>query len=311
MRINEPLPAEMAVTSDGDVPTLWLLEHGVLSTRAVIPGYPAFSAAVEMKGVVPPGASGAELRSAATPHLPGLIDQATRMLILLADRLPNVKEPVRQRLTTLLLGSAVAGLHRDHVMGLPIIPVREESGRRFETPTVIAALADERGGVLTGTGSGENHPGRSAGPRVEVGPEEIALLTKLTGARIERRTGGHRPAEAGRRLLAAIRKVWNRIRALLGPGPLAAENLSADEDRLVSRLADAGVELALVSGSGSPRQTGSRHFVGRDRTEVIAASWQTGSPDVWIYPTLLAITSEDLEMPDGLRERWLESVTET
>jgi hypothetical protein len=309
MRTAEPLPAELAVTATGDAPTLWLLEHGVLSTRAVIPGYPAFSAAVEMNGVVPHGASGAELRSAVTPYLPRLIDEATRMLILLADRLPTVEETIRQRLTTLLLGSAVARVRKGQVMGLPLIPVRTVAGRRLETVTALGSLAAERGGVLTGAEGGSDNQRGCARAQVEAGPEELSLLTELTGVRVERRTGGHRPAEAGRRLMAMFGKIWHRLRALIGPRPLPPSELSEDEGRLIERAAEAGVRLALVPGRGRPRRVGSRHLVGRERAELVAVSRPMPDADVWLYPELIAITGEDPGLPEGLRDRWLEAMT--
>ena len=50
------LPIALAIPHHGQTPRLWLLRHGIIATRATVPGYPAFEAAVEMAAADDPGA---------------------------------------------------------------------------------------------------------------------------------------------------------------------------------------------------------------------------------------------------------------
>lgn len=302
MRIVEPLPAELAVTADGDAATLWLLEHGVLSTRAVVPGYPPFSAALEMGGVVTPGASADELRTAANPFLPRLIDEAARMAVQLASRLPGVDPAVRVRLTTLLLGFAGQGVRRDEIVDLPVLRVRSGSRRGFASPNSLAAWASRHGGVIRVADSDD---GRATGPLlVEATAEESELLADLTGLPVEP-VGGRLGASVVRKLKARLRQLAAGFRARVGPSALGVDRLTGDERRLVEASAAAGRRVELVAGSSRPRPSIATLSIGRKRPEVREACAAVAEDPDWLYPSLLAM-GDGTEIPDELRRRWLE-----
>ena len=308
MRITEPLAGEIAVTASGDSPRLWLLEHGVLSARAVVPGYPAFAAAVEMSGEVSAGSSADELRAAANPHLERLIDEAGRMMLLLVDRLPTADEQIRRRLTTLRLRSAILGLRRDQILASPVVVVREGTTRRMESPSRLAQWADQRAGVVVATDPGSGDVDRRL--VVEATTEERSLLSELLDIRIENLGSGRAPLHFGPRIVDGLRRVWRVARGLWCGKPLQRHELTPEESRLLEAASGAGVELALCAGAGPVHKHRSRHVVGRDRTEVRAAAAATGSGDRWLYPALLAMAGEDVELPDEIRDRWLEATLE-
>ncbi len=304
MRITDPLSGELSLTSTGDAPTLWLLEHGVLSARAVVPGFPAFSAAVEMSGEAPAGSSADDLRTAANPYLEGLIDEAVRMMLLLVDRLPAVDEAVRSRLTTLLLRSAALGLRREQVLGSPIVRVREGSRRRMESPSALVAWAADRGGVVVAVGPGSGDESELEDLMIEATTEERSLLTELLGISIEGLGGERRPLQLGTALGHALRRVRQSVRGFSGPRALDSGQLTADERRLVDSAAAAGVGLALCDGSGMVWRRRSVRLVGRDRPEVRAAAITLRSGEEWLYPALLAVAGDDLDIPREVRDRW-------
>ena len=93
--------------------------------------------------------------------------------------------------------------------------------------------------------------------------------------------------------------------------PVPSGELSETEQRLIGWAAVAGVELALTPGRGEPRRAGHRWLLGRDRREVAAASAAVSCDAAWLYPALLAIIPDDVEMRAGLRKRWVESVVGT
>jgi len=303
MRITDPLPGELALTSSGDAPTLWLLEHGVLSARAVVPGFPAFSAAVEMSGRASSGSSADDLRAAANPFLEGLIDEAVRMMLLLVDRLPSVDEAIRSRLTILLLRSAALGRRREQVLGSPVVCVREASRRRMEAPAAVAARAADLGGVVA-VDPGTGDESELEDLVIEATTEERSLLTELLAIRIEDPGGGRRTLRFGPAVVNALDRGWRRVRSLWGPRALAPGQLTADELRLVESAAAAGVDLAVCNGAGRPRRRRSMCLVGRDRPEVRAAVIAMRSGDPWLYPALLAVAGNDLDIPHEIRDRW-------
>jgi hypothetical protein len=301
MRVADPLPAELAVTSAGDSPALWLLEHGVLSTRAVVPGYPAFSAAVEMSGAAPIGASAAELRAAANPYLPRLIAQASRMMVLLVDRLPSVEESVRERLATLTLRWALAGQRREQMVGLPVVQILDCGDKKTVSPTRLAHLAELRGGSLVAVDPDAATSSSGAGLVAVTTVEERSLLAELTGVRFEQRRTWRGPWDLVGRLPAALRNAWNRLRGLVGPRPLKRDRLSAGELRLIEGAASLGVPLALTAGAGTARRLGAQVLVGRERPEVRAAVVVAAAGDDWLYPALLAVGVGIERIPESVR----------
>ena len=120
LRLSKPVPCRLGLTRQGDEPVLWLLQDGVVSARAGIPGYPPFEAAVELGGVVEMGASSADLRRAVTPYVTALVDRAVWMMVEVADRIPEMSESLRQRFAILLLRAARRGLREAEVCELPI-----------------------------------------------------------------------------------------------------------------------------------------------------------------------------------------------
>jgi hypothetical protein len=307
VRIDEPLPGELAITDTGEAPALWLLEHGVLSARAVVPGYPAFSAAIEMAGVAPRRSSAEQLRAAANPFLPPIIDHAVRMLLVLVERLPEVDEAVRARLTVLLLRSAERGLRRDRVMAAPCVAVRDGGRRRWLTPLEVERRAGRRGGVVSTGDPDAPRRGHVGEFVIEATMEERGLLAGLLGIRLE-----PAPAHAIDGLVERLRiighRLWNRLRGAVGRRALPAERLGRLEQGLLESAAAAGIDIGLSAGAGSPRRSGELVVVGRDRPEVRAAVRCIAADPSWLYPVLVALTDDRDDIDDGVRERWLDTV---
>ena len=259
-----------------------------------------------MSGIVPAGSSADELRAAANPSLGGLIDEAARMLLLLVDRLPGLDEPVRARLSTLLLRFALRGIRFEQVMSSNVVRVRRGSARSMESPLEVAGWARRNGGVLR-TVDPAAEVGGSRGPLVEATTEERALLADLLGVHVEVIDTG---AQMGllSRLRSLARRVRQRVRGVVGAPIIESSEWSENEAALITAWSDAGSDLRLCRGGGSARVRGSTVIVGRERPEVRAAAGVAAESDGWLYPIMLAV-SEELEVPDEIRGRWLASVT--
>jgi hypothetical protein len=309
MKISHPLPGEIAVTATGDAPHLWLLENGVLSARAVVPGYPAFSAAVEMNGVSPPGSSADELRAAVNPHLDRLIDEVARMLLLLVDRLVSADESVRRRLATLLLRTAALDLRRDAILSSAVVSTTENGVNRMTTPLELQRVVMDRGGIVAAREPGSRENADSPGLVVTATAEERSLLADLLSIRIERRGAGGRSTGPFGFVVGGLRRCWRALRAGWGTRPLDSDQLTPAERRLVRAACDAGVDLALSPGFSAVRIRRSTLVVGRERTEVRAAAAAVADGSAWLYPALLAVAGDLVELPDEIAVRWLEGIS--
>jgi len=308
MSIHDPLSCELAVTETGETPTLWLLEHGVLSTRAVVPGYPAFSAALEMSEHVPAGASPEELRSAANPFLSSVIDWAARMHLMLVDRLPTAEEPVRARIVASLLRFAGKDIRRDSILAAPMVGVAKGSMVEMVSPSELSAWASRRGGVLPAVEPRSERGVDRHARAVVATDEEIGLLAEFLGIHMERISGGGVLA-IGPRIGRALRRLRGALLGIVGPRPVDRGELTVEERRFANVAMAAGVELTLCAGSRPPGIRGTGVMVGRGRAEVRAASAAVSADTTWLYPALLAIGGDDLEIPDNLRSDWFETVT--
>ena len=133
---------------------------------------------------------------------------------------------------------------------------------------------------------------------------------RLATFNIENLGSDRAPLHFGPRIVDGLRRVWRVARGLWCGKPLQRHELTPEESRLLEAASGAGVELALCAGAGPVHKHRSRHVVGRDRTEVRAAAAATGSGDRWLYPALLAMAGEDVELPDEIRDRWLEATLE-
>jgi hypothetical protein len=139
---------------------------------------------------------------------------------------------------------------------------------------------------------------------IEATTEERSLLTELLGISIESTGGERRPLQLGAAALDLLRRGWRAARGFWGPRARDPRQLSEDERRLVGAAAAAGLEIGLCDGSGGVRRRRSMRISGRDRPEVRAAAAALASGDEWLYPALLAVAGDDLDIPRELRDRW-------
>ena len=308
LQLVSPVPCQLGLTRTGDDPLLWLLQDGVASTRASVPGYPAFHAAVELGGIVPPAASAADLRRAVTPFLPELIDRAVWMMVRVADRLQRLPEADRQRLTVLLLQAALGELRSEEVRRLPLVPQAGGSGRILSVEEV-GERARLRGGSLFVIDA-KAKPGENVADfetAVRISDEERCLLTELLEVRFlagPRRRRGVLSLAAGRmRTIVLVLK--ERLRGLTGPSAVPANQLRPPELTLLAALRSAlePTEVDFCGGSGGLRRTARGLRVPRNHPAVKAGAAVVDRDPVWLYPVLLALGFRDSPPPE-LRGRW-------
>lgn len=306
--MERPVPARIGLTREGDEPLLWLLQDGVVSGRAAVPGYPPFEAAVELGDVVASGASSADLRLAVRPFLNDIVDRAVWMMVQVAERPDGVKETDRQRLVTLLLRAARRGLHEREIRDLPILQTADR-GNPVLSLQRLEALARRRDGRFLAIDPGQEPAGLLAdlSSTVVASTEVRSLVSDLTSVRFQ---------SPPRRYETLLRKtvLWaqkvilgsvRRARCWVGSRPLGDEVLETDELRLLALLRPlmAPTRVFLGSGTGAMCSSRGQMVLPRDNPSVAIAARLVDKDPAWLYPLLLALENCDLPH-QTLRNRW-------
>ncbi len=311
VRIEDPLPCRIGLTRHGEDPVLWLLQNGVVSTRASLPGYPPFEAAVELGGCVAPGASGADLRRAVTPFLVEIVDRAVWMMLEVADRLSSMDESHRQRLSLLLLRSARKGIRSREICAVPL--VRSCGDDRLLTVDEIREMAARHGGLLQVLETRDAEGEALVDPRstLVASSEAREILSELADVRFQTPFRRHR--SFGRRLAA---RLWilgiglsRRMRGLQPRRRVRETELNPRERRVLGSLREAvaPVELELWEGKGAIAKSSSALVLPLSNPAVEAASQLVTDQPAWIYPALLALDTGE-RVPDEIRRAWMQAL---
>jgi hypothetical protein len=327
MRLRRPLTGYMGITATGDAPRLWLMRHGVLVTRAGVPGYPAFRAALEMSRLVAPRAAGAAMREAVSPHLSSVIDQAISMLIRLSPKLPGLPEVSRQRIASLLLHAAQLKLRHDEVFTVPLVKVLGAAGERRQPSWLslnqLAALPAIASGTMFALAP-EQKLRRytiAAGPVAIVSTEERGFLGEILSLHFETP-----PRQRIWSLRWLVERLWPTVRRLLAgwwlwlrglghgrvldPVELTSEEqvfLAGAQKGLVSE-GSGGLEIAFCEGAGPVHLRGwqQRRLLLPRRNPAVTRSVRTTANDPeWLYPALLAVMSDSGTVVPKVRSRWV------
>jgi hypothetical protein len=314
VRLDSPLPCRLGLTRRGDEPVLWLLQEGVVSARAGIPGYPPFEAAVELGGVAAAGSSAADLRRAVTPYLSDLVDRAAWLMVEVADRIPKLGGELRQRLVVLLLGAARRGLREGEVRNLPILGTAA-GGDHLISVREIGELAAQRGGRLAVVDDETQSHDRlmDAAATVVASAEVRGLLAELIDVRFQ--SAPRRVRTVGERL-----RLWSRVRlealkrrlaGLAGSRRLDERELSAGEKSLleISKIAVAPGKVNLCHGRGELRGSVRDVLIPRENPIVAAAADELADNPDLAYPVLLAL-GLDNGVPERFRSCWRHSLAE-
>jgi hypothetical protein len=314
-RMRDPVAARIAITRRGDAPQLWLLRHGVLASRATVPGYPAFEAAIELAGESPVSATPGELREAVNPSLPAIIDDSVRLLIGAVDRFGDLDDEARERISCLLLRAAGRDLRAHEITELPLLRIRGRDGpdgRRASVRDLERRLA-ESGGVLLSVAPERVRARGVDSPRsvLILSTEERALLADLMGVRVERVGDRRSPLGLGR-FRAAVRAGIEKLRRVgllpVGPRIVRPDELLDPERTLLAELnrhLEDPIEARLCAGGGGIRRRGRRVLLPRHNPLVVQGARLAAEDEGWLYPVVMALLAEQAVSTDEIRDRWL------
>jgi hypothetical protein len=328
-RIGHPLPGQLWIAAGGSAPCLWLLQHGVLSTRASVPGYPPFHAVLEMGQLVPQPSTSAALREAVTPYLGEVIDQAAAMLVRIGRGIPGLDEAPRMRVTELLLRCARRGLRREQISALPIVQAFEPDSRQpswLSVAELAQRLRAARQGVFAVSPDRKRSAYAVGGATVAVTTtEERGLLEDLIGRDLEQPPALRREALLARLqrvVVTVVRRVlggpWKALAGARRGRAVDAEDLTRPERHLVEALthhtavvAGPAPRAVIREGEGAVRRGfGSSWQLDLPRrSPLVAASARLLEQDPsWTYPVLLALLDGRAEPSPELRSRWLRQI---
>jgi hypothetical protein len=311
------LPVRLAIPRRGQTPRLWLLRHGVITTRATVPGFPAFEAAVEMSGVAPPGpqSTGAALREAIGPYLEHLVDSSIRLNLRLAESAAAMPEKVRARTARRLLEAAHKRRRPSQVAAVKIFPLLTQVGSvRLVSLDEISRMGRvEHGGPCALDAFAPHQDIRefvisepgvlrlSDGERALLG-ERLKVVFSVPPTRL-------RPS--------LIRRVADGISERLNGLPIAGgiveeSGLTTAEQDFLTRL-----RVSLATSEGTPQAVAFRLRGGRvrcnakilllprDHPTVRACVQAVGENPAWMYPALVYLLAGHGRPGKELRQRWL------
>lgn len=330
IRLRQPLPARLALARRGDVPRLWLLRHGIISTRATVPGYPAFEAAVEMAAITPPGATSVALREAVQPYLESLVKAAVSLIAQLARHADSLRDDARQRAACLLLEA----LRREHgdehgdrhggngLRTIRIFPqiVHEDGTRRLVSIADLEYLIrfDARVTRLDAFDPDQSPDDFAVTGRqvLVLSRYERTLLGEMLQVsfvtpppRLKRRMSLRRMAEE---LRGRLSLTWQRVSGRL----VSDEELTASERTFLTALGQATTdgwprEIVFNTGHGRIHLTGDGRLLLPRRHPVVEASIRALECDTkWLYPVFVGLLGgHDLPSPE-VRARWTDHGSE-
>jgi hypothetical protein len=312
----EPVPLQLAVVRSGDAPRLWLLRHGVVSTRATVPSWPSFEAAVELGDRTRFGATPEELRAAVTPFLQAMLETSVGVVADLARRLEDLQTTDRERVLSLLLRLVRHGVRRAELFDLPVIEVLGGAGgqpRRISLRDLERLAAEQDGSLVSVSPAGSPGPaGRSSEPAVVVTDEQRGLLGDLLRIPLQRarpRAGERGLREALSILAARVGGLLRGRWSLLGRRRLPEDELLEAERRLVRKLEGnlEGVSaVEICAGAGPIRSRRGRLSLSRHHPLVVRAVALVAEDERWLYPAALALAAWPAKPSQALRRRWLD-----
>lgn len=273
MRIDDPLPCLVHLGTTGEGPSLRLVRHGLLVTRATVPGYPRFTAAIELAGVAPDSGSAADHRAAVTPFLPALVDRVVGGMLRLSDELPHLDRTRATPIVTELLRAGDLGIRVAAVRRAPLVEVVDVGGR--SSWRTLEELTSRSGLPPAIDPEAVDH--RPHGHVAVLDDESRRLAESLTGRRwpVAVTVARHRPL---RSRLAAVRDAaLGRLRRLrIGRAREVDHDRLGPDERALTEVLEHGavppvpgrVRVRWVDGTRPPVTRGSTLELGRDHPDV-------------------------------------------
>ena len=300
-----PLPMVVALGVASQWPMIWMLRDGVVQGRASVPGWPAFDAAVELKGEIEGQASARDLRQVLSRHLPGIIESAVSLMIRVAPQLPTLTAERQQRLRLALLLAVSRRVCGERIRRLGLFDLLGPTGRRLVSIDELAHIADGRALRIAEDADAVS----SEHPVVLAGEREAVALRGILGSAMLWFPRRRRWLLGGwtKRLRQAVRRAVTVLRSR----PVEPVDLEPAEvqlaKRLESSLAASGETLSVVFDRGVRKvsRCSGRVLLPRNDPLVGEAVHLVAHDSQWLYPAALALLGDQCEIDPEVRLGWL------
>ena len=248
------------------------------------------------------------------------MDQGARVVIDAIEAGPHLNQERASRLVTLSLLTVRKGLRSDRIAELPVFPCLEaETGtRRMLSLADLRRICDEGSSPLWSVPPDTDPAGLPTGSRTVLllTPEQHGLLTELLPGKVQRPEPRNRPRH-WRSLAARSRRGMEQLRSRVtgtGKRRILKENelLQAERDfvRLLEGVTDIGtgepLKVGLCSGVGEIRRQGQQLLLPRNNPLLVEAIRLSSEDKMWIYPSMLALLSDQAAPPADLARRFRE-----
>lgn len=304
VRIDQPIPATLALGVGLETPRLWLLRHGVVVSRVSVAGRPAFEGAVELEGVVAGRASAAKIREAVLPSIGPLVERAVRSTVRVVPRMDSIREECRRRIRICLLEAFRQNLERPAIEDAPMLGLVEGGKTRW----ISLETLRRRPGTPPPVVDHGDRAGFQAGPHLVLDPAERERVAEAIGTVL--RAAIRRRIPLRERWRAVGREMLEGLRFFCGPPPVPRGKLRADERAVLLALegclTDDGrpVVVTMCRGSGRPRRWGRRLILPRrGRLTRAGVAALTGDSET-VYLVAVAVRSRRWAVDSSVRTRW-------
>ncbi|MCP4901100.1 MAG: hypothetical protein GY906_29370 [bacterium] len=321
MRFADPVEGVVALTRTADTSRLWLLSNGVVSTRATLPGYPPFEAAVELGEIGGGETSPSELRAAVGPYLQQIVDRAMDMMVRLSRRLPELEEPARSRLIAVLLEAASRNVWRGQIRKLGLLRALDPGGGAPRWLSLEELQSWERGSIPVVSSADELEGSVTGGSPVLALPVSLrGRVADLTGKRLVavvpiRRSEGIFVRAS--RVVGRLRFAAGRVVASRGIGKRIADSMLDGWERAGLKLLREQIlgatggrlsRVYLCEGSGLPVIRGSAGLIPRKGQAIKALKKAHQGDKGALYPIMLVLLEGHGEPLEEMRTLWIDGV---
>lgn len=281
----------------GEDGALWLVEDGIVSAFLVAPSPVAFEALLDVGAPGRASGDGAALRERVAGDVPGLVEQAARLVLRAAAEPPA--DPERQkRLRALLLAVARLPRFRRAALHARAYPARDGGAARRLSLVELAAPpaqgADRRIPCCAPDAAADALFPEDRPALVLDAPDRARLAQEL-GLRFRVLPR----AQRGRAEPWSLRGVLGRLRARIAP-VRSAGDLSPAERALAEALRD--LRPTFAAGAGPARWHRGRLLLPRGRAEVRAAVAAVARDPACAFAAAIALAGT--VGPESLRAGW-------
>ena len=322
--VAPPHRGEIGIPLHGEMATVSLLQHGVVTAQLAVPGAPCFLAAVEL-GEKISRPDPAHLRAVFPELAPALAEQAVDLLINASYRCAQSSERSRHRLGTLLLRMLRHRHRLRELVTVPLFRAFDPDGgiRLVDLLTLRSWVHRDRDGSMVlaavfpqATGSVVTNRPIAVLDETERSLLALQLHVRFQAPQASPGAWSLDPLRWGARLRTSLQLLWSAVRHPGAMRPLADEMLTAAERRVLEVLRErtpGGMpSIHMCAGRGPIRRRGGptpRVLLPREDPDVKACVRAIATDGSWAYPAAYLLLERFARPSRDSRVQWFQRLS--